>query len=68
MSNSDSEPRNLVPKFVNFRADQVAWFEERGLAISPIVRAITDWFIEDVSAGRVNIEVGKIDKMREKTS
>ena len=65
---SDSEPRkeNLVPKFVNFRADQVSWFEERGLAISTIVREITDWFIEDVSAGRVNIEVGKIEKDRTK--
>jgi hypothetical protein len=65
---SVSEPRkeNLVPKFVNFRADQVAWFEERGLAISTIVREITDWFIEDVSVGRVNIEVGKIEKDRTK--
>jgi len=63
---SNSEPKNLVPKFVNFRADQVAWFEERGLAISPILREITDWFIEDVSAGRINIEVGKIEKDRTK--
>jgi len=63
---SNSEPKNLVPKFVNLRADQVAWFEERGLAISPIVREITDWFIEDVSAGRINIEVGKIAKDRTK--
>lgn len=58
----EPKKQKLVPKFVNFTEDQVEWFQTRGLAISTIVRQLTDWLIEDEAAGRITIEVGKLAK------